>query len=491
MAAQSIPLPPSNSGGKAPRWTQPVSFYGQSVFSKYYAHSICAFLLLVPFLVMPVQAQATQGTIGGQSCVTTYNATYDYFPDKIQVDDAVLFSVRYEKNYKVVTNSAVGVNQSYVLTQCGTPAPAASLFPNNTVFFNVPVANTASLATTAVAYIEMLGKRSSIKAVDTEGLVTSPCVQYGLNHSEIVGLDDNNATVLAQQLSTIDLIFSSYNVEPGTANKTVITSEVSDPGPLNRAEWLEFYSTFFNLESTAQNLTASINNNYNCFKTAAAAKTTKPVIAWSTYNAPSSYNNNTASWSLSSAAYKMILSNDAGGTFFNGTTATTSTFATAAAFAAAVLNVDVLVDETDVGADITAFYQNYNLTASSPQKFIQNKAILREDGLLNPNDGQDWFSGAVAMDDAVLQDLIRIVHPDALPSNVGYNWLRNIATNEPIQTLSSANCTNPDSFAAIPDRAIQCSTMKVGSSGSSSAGSKAVVGALTTVLALLTAAMAF
>lgn len=83
MAVHSLPVPSSN-GGKAPRRTQPVSFYGQSVFSKYYAHSICAFLLLVPFLVMPVQAQAGQGPIDTTNCVTNYDASADYFSSKIQ-----------------------------------------------------------------------------------------------------------------------------------------------------------------------------------------------------------------------------------------------------------------------------------------------------------------------------------------------------------------------------------------------------------------------
>ncbi|KAF9999105.1 hypothetical protein BGZ80_006637 [Entomortierella chlamydospora] len=470
MAAQSIP---SNSGSKASRWTQPIS--------------ISALLMLVPFLVMPVQAQA-QTSISGQSCTNTtgYDANYDYFKTKIVVDDAALFSVQYKNNYKVVTNTYSLVNQSFVLTQCGTPVPDASLFPNNTVFTYVPASNVASISTTGIAYIEMLGARSTIKAIDTESLVTSPCGQYGLEHGEIQGLEDTNMTLRAQQLSSIDLIFNNYDSDPASANRTVITSEVSDPGPLNRAEWLEFYSTFFNLEEAAQNLTASINNNYNCFKNAVASKATKPVIAWATYTAPSTYNNNTPSWAFSNAPYKMILSADAGATFYNGTT--NMTFTTAAAFAAEALNVDVLIDETYTGADINAFYTNYNLTASSPHKFIQNKAVFREDGLVNKNDGRDWFAGAVVMDDALLQDLIRAVHPDALPDNVPYNWLRNIAKNEPEQILSSANCTTPDSNAATPDRAIQCSTMKV---GTSSASSKTVAGTLTAVLGFLAIALAF
>ncbi|KAG0089425.1 hypothetical protein BGZ93_009860 [Podila epicladia] len=482
MAVQSIPVPPTNSGGKTPRWTQPVSFYGQSVFSKYYAQSICVFLMLVPFLVMPVASQQTP--IDNSGCITNYDATVDYFPSKIHVDNAAYFSVRYEKNYKVVTNNAFGQNVSYVLTQCGTPAPNASLFSNTTVFFQVPIKSAASIATTAVAYVEMLGRRSVLKAVDTEGLVSSPCVQLGLEKGEIKGLEDKNLTLRADQFNAVDLVFSTYGSEPGTANKTVVTSEVTDPGPLNRAEWLEFYSTFFNLEEPAQTLTAAINNNYNCFKSAANAKANKPVVAWTSFAAASQFNNNTASWSFSPAPYKRILTQDAGATFFNGTDK--ASFATAAEFATAAATVDILIDETFVGDSWTAFLQNYNLTEASDLKFIKNKAVYRLDGLVNPNDGRDWFAGGVVMDDAVLQDVIRAVHPEILPSKVAYNWVRNVAT-ETKQVLTSANCTQTDANKPVPDRALICKDIKL--DGGKSAASKTMAGALTTVLGLLAIAM--
>ncbi|KAG0291650.1 hypothetical protein BGZ96_005002 [Linnemannia gamsii] len=489
MAAQSIPIPPTNSG-KAPRWTQPVSFYGQSVFSKYYAQSICVFLLLVPFLISPTAAQG-QGAIGGQNCVTNYDAAanVDYFPSKITVDDAALFKVRYANNYKVVTNTYKG-NKDYVLYQCGTTPPATSEFANGTIFVSVPVKAVASLTTTSVAYIEMLGRRSALKVVDTEGLVSSPCVQLGLEKGEIVGLEDKNQTLRADQFKGADLVFGA--AENGTETKSVSTSEVSDPGPLNRAEWLEFYSTFFNLEESAQKLTASINNNYNCFKDRANAKPTKPVVAWSSYVAPSIYNNNTATWMFSSAPYKQILTTDAGATLFNGTTK--ETFSNSAEFLADLKKVDVIIDETFTGSDMTSFLTSYQLTAANTAdyKFLQNKAVFRQDGLVNPNDGRDWFGGAVAMADATLQDVIRATHPEVLPKDVKYNWLRNIAKeNEPKQLLNSANCTTTDSSTPIPDRAITCSTMKV-DDGKGSAANKAIAGsALTAIVGLLAAALVF
>jgi hypothetical protein len=156
-----------------------------------------------------------------------------YLTCPLLVDNGALFSITYNLNYKVVKNTSL--NTTYILTQCGTPPPNATVIPptNTTVFIQIPVTNLASLATTAVSYIEMLGKQAAIKAVDTEGLVSSPCVQSGLEKGTIVGLEDTNSTLRAEQMKKFDVIFSSFGTDPGTENKTVITSEVEDPSPLN------------------------------------------------------------------------------------------------------------------------------------------------------------------------------------------------------------------------------------------------------------------
>ncbi|GJJ72318.1 hypothetical protein EMPS_04675 [Entomortierella parvispora] len=452
--------------------------------------SLGALLLLAPFVFSPVAAQ--QGAINSQDCVQNYDANVDYFPSKIHVDDAALFKVHYEKNYKVVTvvSTVPPVStKDYILTQCGTPVPDASKFANGSVFVSVPVTNAATIATTPIAFIEMLGRRNTLKLADTENLVSSPCVQYGLENNQVIGLEDKNLTLRAEQFASVDVVFSSYGAEKGTENKTVITSEVLDPGPLNRAEWLEFYSTFFNLEESAQNLTATINNNYNCFKKSAIAQTTKPVIAWTSYIAPSAYNKNTASWTISPAPYKQILSTDAGATFFNGTsTATPATFEDSAAFLETIKPVDIIIDETMSGAAMSDFLTNYNLTADADFKFLKNKAVYRQDGLVNPNDGREWFGSAVVQNDAVLQDVIRAVHPQILPADVPYNWIRNIAKNEAKQVLTAANCTAKDASTPVVDRALVCSNMKV--SQPSAASKSVMAGTLSAILGLLAAAMA-
>ncbi|KAF9997842.1 hypothetical protein BGZ79_008461 [Entomortierella chlamydospora] len=253
--------------------------------------------------------------LGKRNSVKFMISESNYAPDGRRIDDAALFKVEYKGNNKLVTNSAAGVSTIYILTQCGAPPPDVLLF-DNTVFVNVPVMNAVSTVTTTVTFIEMLSKRSALKAAYTETLASSPCVQYDLEHHSVMPPENTNRALRAEQFQSVDVIFNSFGAEPDTENKTIIISEVSYRGALNRAGWLKFYSAFFDLEGFAQNLTAvNINNNYNRFKGAVA----------------------------SSAAYKKILSTDAGATFYNGITV--STFSNSADFQATLKNV---VDPPDL-----------------------------------------------------------------------------------------------------------------------------------------------
>jgi len=109
-------------------------------------------------------------------------------------------------------------------------------------------------------------------------------------------------------------------------------------------------------------------------------------------------------------------------------------------FHEAIKDVDVIIDETYLVGSYDDFLSYYHLTASSPYKFITNKMIFREDGWLNPSDAQDWFEGAIAQPNAVLQSLMGIVHPD-YPSKAGGRWFRNIARDDPITYLTMDQCT--------------------------------------------------
>jgi len=240
----------------------------------------------------------------------------------------------------------------------------------------------------------------------------------------------------------VDAVFGAFAAN-SAQNNSVSTSATADPGALNRAEWLKFYATFYNLEDRAETLTQAIFNNYNCLKKDAAAVhlTPVPLVAWASYQAPSSYNNNTPSWTVSVAAYKAQLTADAGGTIFN---ASSLSYSSSADFLAAVANVDILIDESFIANNIADVYNNYgiNSTAATQLKFAANKRIFREDGVQTKAGGIDWFESAVVQEDAVLADLINVINASYPSQSYRRIWFRNVAAGENATVSNPDSCTN-------------------------------------------------
>ena len=53
----------------------------------------------------------------------------------------------------------------------------------------------------------------------------------------------------------------------------------------------------------------------------------------------------------------------------------------------------------------------------------------------------DWYEGAVLQIDAVLQDLIAVVHPSQCIDHK-FTWFRNLPNNDPVVIVTAAECTD-------------------------------------------------
>lgn len=331
----------------------------------------------------------------------------------------------------------------------------------------------------------MLGVANTITAVGDDIFVSSACFQKQVAGGSIVSLSSTNATLADQQLSGVDIELGAYAAD-STNNKSVAVYASQDPGTLNRAEWLEFFAAFFNKEQAANTLTGQINDNYNRVKQATSGYNPKPVVAWANYQAPSQYNNNTASWGISNATYKVELTKDAGGTALG-----LGSYSNVTAFQQAIMNVDVLIDETYYATSLSDVLTNYNISSAdqSKYKFLANKALYREDGISTTAGGQDWLESAIAMADAVLEDVADAINPS---TNFTRRWLRNVSANETIRYSSAANCTGNENDARADSATNFTSTTTFaqptyGSSASSSSPTSGAAASLTFVFSTVMA----
>jgi energy-coupling factor transporter ATP-binding protein EcfA2 len=88
-------------------------------------------------------------------CIDRFDPGTDYFPDKAAVEDAVNFSVTYQRSFKVVDvrTAAAGSRERYVLVQCGAPAPSPQGDLAGAQVVRVPIASLYSASTTHMALL--------------------------------------------------------------------------------------------------------------------------------------------------------------------------------------------------------------------------------------------------------------------------------------------------------------------------------------------------
>ena len=219
-------------------------------------------------------------------CVTEVEDGKDFFPYKVTPEDSLQWSVSYEDTYKIVTSAAAG--ETYLLYQCGTQPPADQLDGRHAAVLSVPLQDVGVLYTTQLPFLELLGEREKISAfLGSMDWVSSPCVNDLFDQGLLEEVPDPyNATTIAN----ISLTLPSFvGMEGGTAMTTEIKeSTAEETTNLAAFEWIKFYSLFFNMEETANQIYNATKARYGCVQDNAALLScgdeTKPVLLWASYS---------------------------------------------------------------------------------------------------------------------------------------------------------------------------------------------------------------
>jgi len=386
-------------------------------------------------------------------------------------DVAQLFDIFYGDTFKVVTS--LMAKEQYVLTQCGQAPPSDTqvntVVPLPTSYvrkhFSVPLQRAIAMSTVHLAFLDDLGVQDRIEKISQ--YASGSCWQKALSCGSKLEDAYGNASVASQQKDAVDAVFMSCS---GTGDCTTLNSRsnavhvpaTQDPGPLNSAEYIKYFGAFFNKEPLANERFTAIVSAY---KSAATSGSSKPVVAWVSYSAPSSWSEE--KFSMSQATYKLNMTTDAGGmnldaaaafaavpgvkvtTAVSGKTFDLSTepFGSKANsssyFMKVLANVDVLVDETYAPDPSTytfqTFLSNFDLTESSELKFVKNKMVLRIDGTMSTAKGLDWFESRIARPDWAVEGLARCLHSD---SSKVFKYFRNLAKGETPKVLDASACTD-------------------------------------------------
>jgi iron complex transport system substrate-binding protein len=367
-----------------------------------------------PVLVAP-ETNLTNG------CVVEgeFNASIDYFPEKVTLTHTDGFSVEYFNNYKVVTVKTPypGATESvqYVLVQCGTPAPEGFL---DEQIVEVPIQSIVTMSTTYLPYLDELGLLDRLVGLDDATYVSNPTVLKMAEEGKLTMIGYGSGVNVEQTLELApDVVmtygsgFPDYDAHPVLLDaglKVVLNAEWLDTSPLGRAEWGKFIAIFFNKEADAETLFAKTVEQYTAYAALAAGVTEKPtVFTGSDYQ---------GTWSMPGGnSFAAAFLKDAGADYLWADD--TSTGSLPLAFEA----VFEKAQNADYWVNVGYFFTPEDLLAADARyadfAAYQNGTIWNNDAKTSAAGGNDYYESAVAHPEIVLADLIKIFHPELLPDH--------------------------------------------------------------------------
>ena len=252
------------------------------------AWTIASSGLLLSWSGLPVQAANPAG------CVTNFDASTDYFPDKSEVTLSQQYTLEYHNNYKIVT--VPSSEASYLLVQCGTTLPESVNQSAFTHVMTIPLTSFGATTSTFIPFFEQLGLRHLQAAHQGQAdFFVGACFNELVDDGEITLVDPssggiNNETYIAELGIPQDTPFFVGPFDPSSMDTNIIVSEYTDRSNLAVYEWIKYFGVFFNKEKEANAAFDTAKARYECASDNAellqanVAEDDKPTVVWASYS---------------------------------------------------------------------------------------------------------------------------------------------------------------------------------------------------------------
>ncbi|MDR1348200.1 MAG: ABC transporter substrate-binding protein [Prevotellaceae bacterium] len=284
----------------------------------------------------------------------------------------------------------------------------------------IPVERVICLSSTHVAFIDFINKADRIIGVSGTGYISNENVRRQIKRNQTVDVGYENYLSYEVIASLKPDVVFAYGVD-GELGKTeaklnemgiklVYIGEYLEKTPLAKAEWAVAVAAFFNEEEKAIEKFKNIEYEYNQLKELAENVADKPKVL---INAP--YRD---VWYLPSTESTTIgLLNDAGGKYiFEAETRNASkTSPTSIEYVyAKALDADVWINQNSE----TSLQQLQSLDVRlAGISAFKNGNVYNNNKRLNYQGGNDFWESGIVNPQIILQDLIKIFHPDLLPEH--------------------------------------------------------------------------
>lgn len=282
-------------------------------------------------------------------------------------------------------------------------------------FIKTPVKRVIALSTTHLAMIDQLGNAESIVGLSGAEYIFSPTIIKGIESGAVrdvgygQGLDFESIVKLEP-----DVLFL-YGVEGNvmtTLEKlrdlgipAVFCGEYLETHPLGKAEWIRFFSLFYNKEEQAARFFRHIDSAYLALSALASEVQVKPAVLtglpWKD------------TWYMAggkSFAAKLIT--DAGGSYlWKENKSTQAVPMDLESVYLRAIQADIWINPGAAGSLDDILLQDSRLGELG---VLKEGRVFNNNARVSAGSGNDYWESGTVRPDLILADLIRVFHPDLL-----------------------------------------------------------------------------
>jgi iron complex transport system substrate-binding protein len=385
--------------------------------------------LLVLVILASSCGQSQQApTVTGKGCIEHFDASTDYFPEKTTLEFAENLAVEYHKSYKVVTvkrPSESSAAERYVLLQCGAPRPELSGDLADAPLVSVPIVSMFSDSATHMPLLVELGHVDVLTGINEARYVTTEPVLERIRKGLAIEYAPNyviNTELVIARKPTMVMVGGGYPEEYRTIRKAgvpvVVNTEWEEPTALGRAEWLKYMALFLNEEGKAQRSFGEIRARYMALRerTEKIPKEQRPRVMTGVAVR--------GLFEVSGGeSYVSKLIADAGGEYvwYDNSSRGVTTVDLEAQIARAA-SADFWINGGQWKSLKAMLIEEPRYREFKP---VREGRVWLYNRLVNAVGAHDYWSRGVTRPDLILEDLIKIFHPELAPQHE-FVWYKQV-----------------------------------------------------------------
>lgn len=341
--------------------------------------------------------------------------------DSLQLEYAEGFKVYYNGNIKIVEVlypfQGATSGYKYLLVPQGEAVPEHEA---NVRVIRTPVTSIVCTSTTHIPLLDYIGETDKLTGFTTTDFISSEKMRARIDAGKVteLGIDKGINMERLAMLKPAMVMGYTMSSDYGQFKKiealgipVIINSEYLEKHPLGRAEWIKFMAAFFGKEKEADSVFQVVKKNYLAAKEVVDHVNKKPTVLCGVVYGDAWFlpgGQNYASRILKDAGCQYLWGDDASNGYLE-------------------LSFEAVYEKANQ-ADIwigTGSYTTLTEIDEADERYTRFKPYLQKqvytyDARKGAKGGSEFMELGYLRPDIILQDLVKIAHPDLLPNHTLY-----------------------------------------------------------------------